>query len=116
MLNLISQNLINSCANITGGGLSDNIRRIIPDNLIAEIDLNKIKTFDIFRWLKKNGVSDREMLKTFNCGVGFCLIIDSKNLKKVLKYFSKQFQPYVIGKISKGKDKVKLNGSIDWFR
>jgi len=54
------------------------------------------------------------MLKTFNCGVGFCLIIEPKNLKKVKKFFTKEFKPYVIGKISLGKNKVKLNGKIDW--
>ena len=115
VLKLISKNLINGCANITGGGLADNIKRIIPENLVAEIDLNKINTSKIFRWLKKNDISDKEMLKTFNCGVGFCLIISPKNLNKVKKYFTKEFKPYVIGKISKGKNKVKLNGSINWI-
>ena len=115
VLKLIDKNLINGCANITGGGLADNIKRIIPENLVAEIDLNKINTSKIFRWLKKNDISDKEMLKTFNCGVGFCLIISPKNLDKVKKYFTKEFKPYVIGKISKGKNKVKLNGSINWI-
>ena len=115
VLKLIDKNLINGCANITGGGLADNIKRIIPENLVAEIDLNKINTSKIFRWLKKNDISDKEMLKTFNCGVGFCLIISPKNLNKVKKYFTKEFKPYVIGKISKGKNKVKLNGSINWI-
>ena len=55
------------------------------------------------------------MLKTFNCGVGFCLIINPKKLSKVKKYFTNRFKPYVIGKISKGKNKVKLNGNINWF-
>ena len=54
------------------------------------------------------------MLKTFNCGVGFCLIIDPKNFQKIKKNFSKAFQPYIIGSISSGKNKVKLNGKIDW--
>ena len=115
VLKLIDKNLINGCANITGGGLADNIKRIIPENLVAEIDLTKINTSKIFRWLKKNDISDKEMLKTFNCGVGFCLIISPKNLDKVKKYFTKEFKPYVIGKISKGKNKVKLNGSINWI-
>ena len=115
VLKLIDKNLINGCANITGGGLADNIKRIIPENLVAEIDLKKINTSKIFRWLKKNDISDKEMLKTFNCGVGFCLIISPKNLDKVKKYFTKEFKPYVIGKISKGKNKVKLNGSINWI-
>ena len=115
VLKLIDKNLINGCANITGGGLADNIKRIIPENFVAEINLNKINTFKIFKWLKKNGVSNKEMLKTFNCGVGFCLIINPKDLEKVKKYFTKEFKPYVIGKISKGKNKVKLNGSINWI-
>ena len=115
VLKLIDQNLINGCANITGGGLSDNIKRIIPDKMIADINLDQIKTLNIFKWLKKNGISEKEMIKTFNCGVGFCLIINPKDLKKVTKYFSKDYKPYVIGKISKGNNKVKLNGSINWY-
>jgi phosphoribosylaminoimidazole synthetase len=50
VLKLIDKNLINGCANITGGGLADNIKRIIPDNLVAEINLNKIRTTKIFKW------------------------------------------------------------------
>ncbi len=114
VLRLIDQNLINGCANITGGGLLDNIKRIIPNKMTANIDLNQIKTLNIFEWLKKNGISEKEMIKTFNCGVGFCLIINPKDLKKVTKYFSKDYKPYVIGKISIGNNKVKLNGSINW--
>ena len=114
VLSLIDKNLINGCANITGGGLADNIKRVIPTNLVAEINLNKINTSKIFKWLKQKGISDREMLKTFNCGVGFCLVINPKNYEKIRKHFSKEFKPYVIGKISKGKNKVKLNGSIEW--
>ena len=115
VLKLIDKNLINGCANITGGGLADNIKRVIPENLIANIDLEKIKTSKIFKWLFMNGISESEMLKTFNCGVGFCLIINQKDYKKIKKYFSKQFEPYIIGKICKGKGKVKLNGSVNWL-
>ena len=114
VLDLIDHNLINGCANITGGGLGDNIKRVIPDKLVADIDLNKVKTSKIFKWLKKNNIEDKEMLKTFNCGVGFCLIANPKNLNKIMKFFSKEFSPYVIGKITSGKNKIKLNGKIDW--
>ena len=114
ILNLIRNNLLNGCANITGGGIAENIKRIIPKNLCAEIDLNKINPPKIFTWLKSNNINDEEMLKTFNCGVGFCLIIDRKNYNKVRKFFSKEFKPYVIGKISKGSNKVKLNEKINW--
>ena len=114
ILNLIKSKLLNSCANITGGGLEDNIKRVIPDGLSANIDLDKVKTKKIFKWLKQNNINDKEMLKTFNCGVGFCLIIKPQNLKKINKFFNKEFKPYVIGKITSGKNKVKLNGKIDW--
>ena len=115
VLKLIDKNLINGCANITGGGIEDNLKRIIPNKFCAEIDLRKINTHKIFKWLKKNNIEDREMLKTFNCGVGFCLIIKPKNLNKVVKFFSKKYRPYVIGKISKGPKKIKLNDKINWF-
>ena len=114
IMNLINNNLINGCANITGGGLSDNIKRIIPNKLSANITLNQIKTFKIFKWLKNNGISEKEMLKTFNCGVGFCLITEKKNIKKINKFFSNKYKPYVIGKISQDIKKVRLNGCINW--
>ncbi len=114
ILSLINKNLINGCANITGGGLADNLKRIVPEKLCAEVNLNKIKTLKIFNWLKDNNINDQEMLKTFNCGVGFCLIVKPSNLKKIDKYFSKKFKPYVIGKIIKYPKKVKLNEKIKW--
>ena len=73
-----------------------------------------IKTQKIFSWLKKNGVEENEMLRTFNCGVGFCLIINSKNLNKVKKYFNKKYKPYIIGEITTGKKKIKFNEKIIW--
>ena len=115
VLNLIQKNLLNGCANITGGGISDNLKRIIPEKLCAEIDLKKIKPNKIFNWLKKNKIDDQEMLKTFNCGVGFCLIINRNDLKKVKNCFSKPYKPYVIGKIITGKKKILLNDKIAWY-
>ena len=114
-LSIINEkNLINGCANITGGGLVDNIQRIIPKNLCAEIDLKRVKTLKIFTWLYKMGVSEKEMLKTFNCGVGFCLVTNPRNLNSLSKYFGKKFKPYIIGKIVKNSKKVKLSGKISW--
>ena len=66
ILRLVDNNLINSSANITGGGIY-NITRSVPNNLTVNIDLSKIKTMKIFSWLKKKNISDTEMLKTFNC-------------------------------------------------
>jgi len=114
ILNLTKYNLVNGCANITGGGLSDNIKRIIPNGLTANINLKKIKTKKIFKWLKKNNISDKEMLNTFNCGVGFCIIVHPRNLKKIKKFFTKEYEPYVIGKITSGNNKIKLYEKIKW--
>ena len=111
---LIKLRLINGCAHITGGGIKDNLERIIPAGKCAKINLNKIKTKNVFSWLKKNNVSEKEMLKTFNCGVGFILIIKKKNFGKIKKYFSKKYMPYIIGEIVKGNSKVILDGKISW--
>ena len=106
--------LISGCANITGGGLLDNLIRVVPENLCLNIDLSKIKTKSIFRWLRKNNIKDSEMLKTFNCGVGFCLITNKRNVNKIKKIFSKEYQPYQIGFISKEKSKIKTLGKLRW--
>ena len=114
-LNQINKkNLINGCANITGGGLIENLTRVIPDKYCLNINLSEIKTQPIFKWIKKNNIDDSEMIKTFNCGVGFCLIANKKNIDKIKKIFTKEYKPYQIGFISKGKSKIKINGKIKW--
>ena len=80
----------------------------------VDIDLSKIKTKKIFNWLKSKNLTDLEMLKTFNCGVGFCIIIEKKNLKKVKKYFTKDYMPYEIGHVSKKIKKLNLYNNIKW--
>ena len=112
--NLINHNLINSSAHITGGGIIENISRSVPKDLSVNIDLSKIKTKNIFKWLKSNNISDQEMLKTFNCGVGFCLIVNKKNIDKIKRFFNKEYMPYEIGYISKNKKKLNLYNSIIW--
>ncbi len=114
ILKLTNKNLINAAAHITGGGLVENIVRSVPENLSANIDLSKIKTKKIFKWLKSKNISDLEMLKTFNCGIGFCIILNKKYAKKIRKYFSKEFMPYQIGFISKDSKKVNFFNSIKW--
>ncbi|MBA1339168.1 MAG: phosphoribosylformylglycinamidine cyclo-ligase [Pelagibacterales bacterium] len=114
ILKLAQKNLINSAAHITGGGLIENITRSIPENLSVNLDLSKIKPKKIFKWLKSKNIPEKEMLRTFNCGVGFCIITEKKNIKKIKKYFTKDFTPYEIGFISKNKKKLNLYNSIKW--
>ncbi len=115
ILGLLKKNLIHGCAHITGGGLPGNLTRIIPNNICANIYLDKIQVKPIFKWIKSKGVSDHEMLKTFNCGVGFCFATKKVNISKVKKYFSKEFEPYIIGQFVKNKKKkILLNEKIKW--
>ena len=114
ILNLTKNNLIHSAAHITGGGLIDNLTRSIPNHLCLNLDLAKIKTKNIFKWIKSNNISDQEMLKTFNCGVGFCLITKKTNINKIKKYFSKDYMPYEIGSISKNKSKLNIYNKMKW--
>ena len=79
-----------------------------------DIDLSKIKIIKIFKWLKEKNISDDEMIRTFNCGVGFCIIVKKKNISKIKKFFSKKYQPYEIGIISKNKYRVNLANSLKW--
>ena len=109
-----NKKLINGCANITGGGLLDNLIRVIPKTLSININLSKIKTRPIFKWLKKNNIKDSEMIKTFNCGVGFCLIVNKNNISKIKKIFPKKYLPYEIGFVSREKKRIKTFGKIKW--
>ena len=114
ILKLVKNNLINSAANITGGGITENIVRSVPCNLTANIDLSKIKIPFIFKWLKKKNITDLEMLKTFNCGVGISLIVNKKNINKIKSCFNKKFKPYEIGYISKSKKKLSFVNNLKW--
>ena len=114
ILALANKNLINAAAHITGGGLIENLLRSIPNEFTLNIDLSKIKILKIFSWLKTKNISDKEMMRTFNCGVGFCIIVRKKNIVKIKKLFPKKFSPYEIGYISKGKNRINLFENFKW--
>ena len=76
LLPLIEQYPLDGLAHITGGGLSENIIRVIPDKLGLEIDLSAWALPAVFRWLKNNGqIDESEMLRTFNCGIGMVILV-----------------------------------------
>ncbi len=114
ILKLVDKGLINSAAHITGGGLIENLSRSVPDKFSINIDLSKIKIKSIFKWLKNNNVSQSEMMKTFNCGVGFCIIAPKKNFNKIKEVFNKKYSPYTIGFISQNSKKINLKNSLRW--
>ena len=114
VIKLNEKRLINSAAHITGGGITENLVRSIPDGLSAKIDLSKIKIQKIFRWIKSCNLSDKEMLRTFNCGVGYCLIVNKKKVNIVKRYFQNNFIPYTIGRIERKKRKISFEGKLRW--
>ena len=114
ILKLTEKNLIKSAAHITGGGIIENLLRSVPNNLTLNVFLDKIKILKIFKWLKQKNISDQEMIRTFNCGVGFCIIVSKKKISQIIKMFPKSYKPYEIGYISKERKKVNLINSLKW--
>ena len=77
---------INAIAHITGGGLVENIPRVLPDHLSARIDLSSWQLTPVFTWLQQTGnVEQLEMLRTFNCGVGMVLAVDAEQERDCLE-------------------------------
>tara|TARA_X000000950_G_scaffold258375_1_gene325763 strand:+ start:64683 stop:65597 length:915 start_codon:yes stop_codon:yes gene_type:complete len=109
ILPLVKKNLVNSMAHITGGGIVDNISRIIPVNKSAHIETKNFQIPKKFLWLSEFGnIKNSEMLKTFNCGIGLALIISKDNESKFIDYMNKQkVNFYKIGHI-KRQDKSKI--------
>ncbi len=102
---------IKGISHITGGGIAENLLRVLPKNAGAEIFLDQLsfhKKNNIFNWLNQNcKVSKKEMLKTFNCGIGMILIIKKKDLEKFSDFSKIIKQPIkVLGKITNNKDVI----------
>jgi len=76
---------VKAMAHITGGGITENVPRSLPDNLTANVDLNLWQPAPVFAWLQEQGgIEQTEMLRTFNCGIGFTLVVDANDVGTVL--------------------------------
>lgn len=112
---LFSEDVIRGMAHITGGGIEGNLCRIIPDGLSAKIDLSKLQVLNIFKYIRNNGnISDEEMLHTFNCGVGFNVVVSQKHKDTVINHIKKYYNCYEIGKIEKGDAKIVFENRLNW--
>jgi phosphoribosylaminoimidazole (AIR) synthetase len=119
ILPLIKKGLISAIAHITGGGIFENLERIIPDNFYAEIDSKKHKIPEPFLWLKSCGkISAEEMLRTFNCGLGLIIVVEKKKIEDVTKYFKKNKTKFqILGKVLRKKNeskKIKIKNFGEW--
>ncbi len=97
---------ISAIAHITGGGLLENIPRVLPEYTQADLDISSWELPPVFQWLQKSGnVIDEEMYRTFNCGVGMVLSIKSEDTKKTLAQLEQLGEKaWVIGSISQSPD------------
>lgn len=113
---LFEKNWITGLAHITGGGICENLNRILPNNLSACIDASKYQILDIFKLLKnKANIDEKEMLRTFNLGVGLTIVAKKESAKEIIKHMkSKKINSYIIGEIVEGKKDVIVKGTFDW--
>ena len=112
---LFAQPVIHGMAHITGGGIMGNLSRVVPEGLSAKIDLSKIKILPIFKYIKQCGnIDDLEMLNTFNCGVGFNVVVAKEHQETIIKHISKYYPCYKIGEIETGINKVEYINKLNW--
>ncbi len=98
---------IHAMAHITGGGLLENIPRVLPDNAQAVVDTDSWQLPDVFQWLQENGnVEINEMYRTFNCGVGMVLIVDADEADAIVSMLVKNGDnAWQLGQIEAGDNK-----------
>ena len=108
--------IIKGIAHITGGGIRENLNRILPANMDAELWADRYNILPIFQLLRRYGnISDQEMLRTFNLGVGMTIITAPENAEKVTAHImDRGIGCYPIGRIVGGEQNVKIIGKFIW--
>jgi phosphoribosylformylglycinamidine cyclo-ligase len=98
---------LKALAHITGGGFTENIPRVLPKGIVAEIDLSAVPFTPVFQWLQtEGGVAEAEMLRTFNCGVGMIVVVSAKDAKAIAATLKKAGEKVVtLGTLRKRKAK-----------
>jgi phosphoribosylformylglycinamidine cyclo-ligase len=107
---------IKALAHITGGGMTENLPRILPGGLGAEIDLGVIPVPSVFGWLAAQGeIAEAEMLRTFNCGIGMVLVVDASSAAEIIESFEQRKESVVVlGALIErdADDLVKFTGKL----
>lgn len=101
ILSALKKHKINALAHITGGGLTENIPRVMADNSKAVIKLNSWEKPAVFDWLQENGnIEEQEMLRTFNCGIGMVVVVNKADAAAIQTHFKDEgIDNWVIGSI-----------------
>ena len=108
VLATLKEHSVDAMVHVTGGGLTENIPRVLPKHLNARIDLSSWAMPEIFQWIQKHGnIATEEMLRTFNCGIGFILAVPAGSEDAVLATLSAMDEKaQVIGEITSGDGRV----------
>src|SRR5262245_22448962 len=109
---------IKALAHITGGGFPDNIPRVLPNNTGARIDLDSIPVLPVFQWLAAvGGIAEKEMLRTFNCGIGMIAVVEPRKADAVMKVLKREGETVLrLGEVvtaAKGKPRVAYSGKLN---
>ena len=115
LLSVLRKHKINGLAHITGGGLSENIPRVLPPGTMANINLDTWEIPPLFHWLAKNGpIETTELLRTFNCGIGMAVIVPTQSAQAVSNALIEAGEiVFEIGEIGGGPQcVVKYSGSL----
>ena len=101
ILAALKQFTIKGMAHITGGGISENVPRILPENTVAAIDSQSWPLPKLFQWLQQAGNAEiQEMYRTFNCGIGMVLVVNAEDADAIQKFLQQQGETiYQIGRI-----------------
>jgi phosphoribosylformylglycinamidine cyclo-ligase len=110
VLALIEQLPVKGIAHITGGGLAENLERILPANINATVNTSTWDRPEIFNWLQEQGaIPESEMQRTFNCGIGMVLVVDAADAEAAVKSLNASGESAkLIGSISDGSGEVHL--------
>lgn len=117
LLAAVDQDLLLGMAHITGGGLEDNIPRMLPKHLASELDVTSWPVPPVLKWLKKaGGVSSREFARTWNTGLGMVIVVEESKAQKAIDVLRAEGETvYQIGKlVQKGEQEVVLRGIEQW--
>jgi phosphoribosylformylglycinamidine cyclo-ligase len=108
LIPLVEQKMLHAMAHITGGGLTDNVPRVLPDTLDAHIKLGSWPVLPIFKLIfQKGGIARDEMLRVFNMGVGMVLIVAPDRVSEVAKHLTQIDQKFFfVGNVVKGSGRV----------
>ncbi len=111
LLTLLKSVEVHALAHITGGGITENLPRVLANNLDANVKLNSWTQLDVFAWLQTQGnISEADMLTTFNCGLGMIVCVAAEDEQETLRILEEQGEiVFSIGEIVKGKGQARVN-------